>query len=167
MFKWLSILISFPTSCFRYLINFYAQQSAPIVHLNNFYDIVYIFSFLINKAAAKDEGSSGTLKYLGEYFQRYPENRCSSTDQCTQQVLKGSSVHIFVNRKFKQNWLSNSQLFHFISNQFNFILLRFLDHRFSSVYNRWRPEKEWEMSFDSGQRNFYAGATICFHITEK
>ena len=131
------------------------------------YDIVYIFSFLINKAAAKDEGSSGTLKYLGEYFQRYPENRCSSTDQCTQQVLKGSSVHIFVNRKFKQNWLSNSQLFHFISNQFNFILLRFLDHRFSSVYNRWRPEKEWEMSFDSGQRNFYAGATISFHITEK
>ena len=104
---------------------------------------------------------------IWEYFQRYPENRCSSTDQCTQQVLKGSSVHIFVNRKFKQNWLSNSQLFHFISNQFNFILLRFLDHRFSSVYNRWRPEKEWEMSFDSGQRNFYAGATISFHITEK
>ena len=43
-----------------------------------------------------DKGSAGILKYLGEDIKRHPENRCVSTDQCIDKVLKGSSVYIFV-----------------------------------------------------------------------
>ena len=52
--------------------------------------------FILLKSVINDVDAAGILKYLGEDLKRHPENRCSSTDQCTEKVLKGSSVYIFV-----------------------------------------------------------------------
>ena len=71
------------------------DQSIVCHHFILIFTITFIIINYFFKAAVKDE-SSGILKYLGEDLQRHPENRCSSTDQCTQQVLKGSSVYIYV-----------------------------------------------------------------------
>ena len=47
--------------------------------------------------AVNDDKSASILKFLGKELERHPENRCVKTEQCVNQVRKGSSVFIYVN----------------------------------------------------------------------
>ena len=40
---------------------------------------------------------NGIFKFIGEELSLHPEQRCTSTDKCLDQVRQGSSVYIFVN----------------------------------------------------------------------
>jgi len=51
--------------------------------------------------AANDADGATILKFLGEELKRHPEMRFQTTQQCLDQVRKGSSVYIFVSKMVK------------------------------------------------------------------
>ena len=54
---------------------------------------MYIFTSIKNAA---NEPDAGILKFLGQELKRHPELRFPTSQQCFDQVRRGSSVYIFV-----------------------------------------------------------------------
>jgi hypothetical protein len=54
---------------------------------------MYIFTSIKNAA---NEPDAGILKFLGQELKHHPELRFPTSQQCIDQVRKGSSVYIFV-----------------------------------------------------------------------
>ena len=50
----------------------------------------------VQEAAGQHETESRIATYLNHKLNQHPEQRCDTTEQCTDQVLKGSSVYINV-----------------------------------------------------------------------
>ena len=64
-----------------------------ITHLSFHWQNIIMY---MQEAAGQQETESRIATYLNQKLKEYPGQRCDTTEQCTDQVLKGSSVYINV-----------------------------------------------------------------------